>query len=89
MPETKQLSFTHKEIAAALLKGSDLHEGHWGVLLNFGIAGANVAFPPKGELVPSAIVPVVSIGLQRFEEPNGLTVDAAEVNPPRKSSKQG
>jgi hypothetical protein len=28
------------------------------------------------------MVPVVAIGLQRFEKENGLSVDAAKVNPP-------
>jgi hypothetical protein len=86
MPETKQLTFTHKEVAAALLKGSDLHEGHWGVLVHFGIGGANVGLPPNNNLLPAAIVPILSIGLQRFDEPNDLTVDAAKVNPVKKVS---
>jgi hypothetical protein len=32
-------------------------------------------------LTPAAIVPVLKIGIQRFPEPNSLTVDAARVNP--------
>jgi hypothetical protein len=83
MAEAKNYVFTHKEIAEVLVKSQDLHEGFWGVYLEFGIAGANVPAGPSSEIiVPAAIVIVSKIGIQRFEQPNSLTVDAAEVNPP-------
>jgi hypothetical protein len=82
MAEAKNYIFTYQEIAAALVKAQDIHEGLWGVYLEFAIAGANIPNGPGSEmLVPAAIVPVVKMGIQRFDRPNSLTVDAAEVNP--------
>ena len=82
MPETNSITFTHKEIAEALIKTHDIHEGIWGIIIEFGIAGANVGQGPGDpNMMPAAIVPVLKIGIQRFTTPNNLTVDAAEVNP--------
>ena len=87
MPETKSISFTHKEVVEALIRYNDLHEGLWGLFIEFGLGAANVGSEP-GDLLPAAIVPVKKIGLQRFNEPNNLTVDAAEVNPEPKAKKK-
>jgi hypothetical protein len=82
MPEPQNFVFNHKEIAEALIKQQDLHEGLWGVYIEFGIAGANINQGPDGDnLLPAAIVPVLKIGIQRFPKPNNLTVDASQVNP--------
>jgi hypothetical protein len=51
------------------------------------LGAANVGSEP-GDLLPSAIIPVKKIGLQRFGEPNNLTVDAAEVNPLKKTKQK-
>jgi hypothetical protein len=80
MPQTNNIVFSYKELAEALICRSNIHEGLWGIFLGFGLNGANVG-SPTGELTPSAIVGVTKIGLQRFEQANNLTVDAAEVNP--------
>jgi hypothetical protein len=82
MAEAKNYMFTYKEVAEALVKAQDLHEGLWGVYLEFGIGGGNIpAGPDNQTLVPAAIIPILRIGIQRFDQPNSLTVDAAEVNP--------
>ena len=78
--QTTQIIFPFKDIAAALVKLQGLHEGIWGIYLEFGIQGTN-AGPTPTELVPAAIVPVVKIGLQKFTEETTLSVDAAKVNP--------
>ena len=80
MAEPTQFSFSHKEVATALVKAQGLHEGIWGLLINFGIRGMNVG-ATEDDLQPSAIVPVISVGLQQFPKVNNLSVDAAEVNP--------
>jgi hypothetical protein len=85
MPEIQQLTFTHKEVAEALVKKEGLHEGLWGIYIEFGLAAANINGPDEGSFMPAAIIPVVKIGIQRFTEANGLTVDASEVNPEPKS----
>jgi hypothetical protein len=81
MSEIKTVEFSHKEVAEALVHFNEIHEGLWGISLRFGIQGANIGASPGGDLTPAAIVPILSIGLQRFDKPNNLTVDAAIVNP--------
>jgi hypothetical protein len=89
MPEVKQIVFSHREVAEALIRKHDLHEGLWGIYVEFGLQGANIgASPDKSEMLPAAIVPVVKLGIQRFDEANSLTVDAAKVNPPKKGKRQ-
>lgn len=86
MPEIKNFTFDHKEIAEAIIKHQDIHEGLWGVYIEFGIVGANInQGPGEGNLLPAAIVPVMKIGIQRFDKPSSLTVDASKVNPGKKS----
>lgn len=89
MAEANQILFEYKEVAEALIKKQDLHEGLWGVYLEFGLGAANINSEQiPGSFTPAAIVPVRRIGLQRFPEANNLTVDAAQVNPPSASAKR-
>jgi len=81
MAQVNQIVFTYREIAEALVKQEDIHEGLWGVYVEFGITAANINLAPEADVTPAAIVPVQRMGLQRFPEANNLTVDAAEVNP--------
>ena len=81
MPEMKQVTFSHKEVAIALIRYNDIHEGLWGIYVEFGLAGANIGATPDGDMNPAAIVPVLKIGLQRFDKASNLTADATEVNP--------
>ena len=82
MPEVKNYTFEHTELAEILIRKLDLHEGFWGVYIEFGLVGANVPSGPDGKTVlPAAIDFVRKIGIQRFDEPNSLTVDASQANP--------
>jgi uncharacterized membrane protein len=83
MGDAKQYVFTYKEIAETLVKAQGLHEGLWGVYMEFGLQATN-AGPNDNELLPAVIIPVMKVGIQRFEKANGLTVDAALVNPSKK-----
>lgn len=78
MAEPTQLAFTYKELAEMMVIKAGLSEGLWGIFLKFGIGGANIGQGPD-DVFPAAIVPVLEIGLQRFDEPSRLTVDAAEI----------
>ena len=80
MAEAQNYTFDYKEIAEELIRRQGIHEGLWGIYMEFGIAGAN-AGPTEGTILPVAVVPVLKVGIQRFDIPNNLTVDAAEVNP--------
>src|SRR5262252_9446056 len=88
MAETSQVIFSHKEVVEALIRQQGIHEGIWGLWIKFGIQGANIGLGSPG-LVPAAIVPVLEIGLQKFDEVNNLSVDAAEVNPTPARSEGG
>jgi hypothetical protein len=82
MPETKNYLFSHTELAEILVKRMDIHEGLWGIYFEFSLQGANVPTSPDLKtVVPAAINFVQKVGIQRFDAPNNLTVDAAQVNP--------
>jgi len=80
MPEPRQITFTYKEVAEALVKKQDLTEGIWGLYLRFGIQAANIG-PTPDSVHPAAIIPVLEIGLQKMDEGSNIAVDAAQVNP--------
>ncbi len=79
----QQRTYTHRQLAEILVKDQGIHEGLWGLYVEFGIAGTNLANPKDGTVNPAAIVPVIRIGIQPFREASSMTVDAAEVNPAR------
>lgn len=82
MPETPQIVFSYQELAEVLVKQQDLHEGIWGLHVEFDIAATLVSDQDGKTTVPAAVVPVQRIGIRRFDEEVGnLTVDAAVVNP--------
>jgi hypothetical protein len=96
MAEATNYLFDYKEVAELLVKKQDIHEGFWGIGIEFGFGAQNIRTP--NGFAPAAIIPVQKIGLNRFEEPNNMTVDAAEVNPlpnratkgaPKKGAKKG
>jgi hypothetical protein len=80
MPETTEYLLSHKELATALVKALDLHEGIWGLHFKFGLGGANVNVS-QTEISPTALVPVLGVGIRKFDEENSISVDAAKVNP--------
>ena len=81
MSESTQIVFKHKEVVEALLKQQGIHEGIWGLFVRFGLQAANIGASPA-DMMPAAIVPLLEIGLQKFEQENNMAVDAARVNPP-------
>ena len=84
----ENIVMSHKQLAELLVKHHAIHEGIWGLFLRFGIGAANLNVGPvqPGSLNPAAIIPVLEIGLQRFQTENDISVDAAKVNP-KKSGK--
>src|SRR5262249_42048626 len=88
MPEPTQITFTHKEVVEALVRKQDIHNGIWGLYVRFGINAANIGQEPASELLPAAIIPVLEIGIQRFDKVNNLSVDASVVNPKPDSSRK-
>lgn len=89
MPERENRKFAHTELAKILVTQADIHEGHWGLFVEFGLGAANIPIAgPSGDLSlkPAAMVSLNTIGIQKFDEPNQLTVDAATVNPKTQAS---
>lgn len=86
MPETTQFVFKHKELVEILVKNQNIHEGIWGLFVRFGLGASNVG-PTDDQLQPAAIIPVLEIGLQKFEKESNISVDAAKVNPKPKQLK--
>ncbi|MFC1620598.1 hypothetical protein ACFL45_11730, partial [Candidatus Neomarinimicrobiota bacterium] len=81
MPETTNIEFDYKEVAEALVRYNNIHEGLWGISIKFGLQGANIGMGEGSDVTPAAIVPILRLGLRRFDEPNNLTVDASKINP--------
>src|SRR6266567_1854572 len=79
MPEATQIVFKHRELVEILLKAQGIREGIWGLYVRFGLGAQNVGVT-EADLNPTAIIPVLEIGLQKFEKENNLSVDAAKVN---------
>lgn len=80
MAEASLITFTYKEILEALIKQQGIHEGIWGIYVEFGLVATN-AGPSEDAIVPTAVVPVSKIGIQRMEAIGNVSVDAAVVNP--------
>lgn len=80
MGEPTRIAFSFQELAEALVKKQGLHSGIWGLYVEFGIGAVN-AGANADELKPTAIVPIITIGLQTFDDKNNLSVDASVVNP--------
>ncbi len=78
--DSQIIGTSHKKVVEALLRFHNIHEGIWGLFIRFGIGASNVG-ENEQQLLPAAIVPVVEIGLQKFERETNVSVDAAKVNP--------
>lgn len=82
MPEIKNYTFGHTELAEILIKQQGIHDGLWGIYIEFNMVAANVPTGPDPKtLLPASINFVTKIGIQRFDTPTSLTVDASQVNP--------
>ena len=74
----KEIVIDFRELATLIIRENKVTEGHWGIWVQFAIGGIN-AGPDKDHLLPAAVVPIQNIGIQRFDEPNNLPVDAAKI----------
>ncbi len=89
MAEVAEYTFSFKEVVEALIKQQGLREGLWSLRVDFGLSAANIhRGEGSKEFNPAAIVPIVKLGLQRGQEDNNLTVDAAKVKHPRPSTRK-
>ena len=77
----------HRELTEVLIREMGIHNGHWGIYVEFGVYGVNFQARESEAYDPAAVVPVKQIGIQRYEKSNDMTVDAAKVNPLKRRKK--
>lgn len=82
MSEPTVISYDFKELATILIKREGIHDGLWCIHVRFGIRGANMGSSDE-DVLPTAMVPILRLGIQKTDKRTNLTVDAAEVNPPK------
>ena len=79
------ISLKHRDLVEILIKHLDLHEGLYDLTFEFQIAVG--AIGPSPELVlPGAMIGVKGVGLIKTDKSGPQTVDAAKVNPVKKTS---
>ena len=73
---------TMRELAAALVKHYDIHEGKFDLTIEFQIGVGNVGRDAASR-VPGAAIGISKVGLVKAKVDGPTTVDAAVVNPPK------
>ena len=92
MAESGQYVFTYKEVVEALIKKQGIHKGIWGLYVRFGLKALNIG-SGGSDIRPTAVIPILELGLNRSDDENNISVDASKVNPepkavtPRKRTK--
>ena len=86
MAEASQYSFELSEVTKALIISQGLHNGIWALGIEFGMGAGNVGSTQE-EAFPSAFVQIKKLGLVKADKESMLALDAAKVNPPRKTKK--
>lgn len=88
MAELNKIKFSHKDVVAALLKQKEIYEGIWRLTIDFGLGAANVG-PDKSSVNPTAMVPILGIGLMECKEISNIAVDAATLRKESSSKTKG
>jgi hypothetical protein len=82
MAEVSQYTFNWSEVAEALIKKQDIHDGQWMAIIEFAVTGGVFGQTP-GDARPGMMVN--ANGVQLLKAPAGaaphLVVDATKVNP--------
>jgi hypothetical protein len=87
MGDPTTYSFTNKELIETLIKKQGLHEGIWRLIVKFGLSGVTSG-PSQNEIYPTAVIPLLGVGLLRVDKEDALALDAAKVNPKPKERKK-
>ena len=78
MPEVREIEYAHKELTELILKDQNIQSGHWAILIKFGFQAGNLG-GDASPMNPALITTIQSIGIQRMDQPNPMTVDASEL----------
>lgn len=74
-----------RQLIEALIKDQGLHEGYWGIGLEFGFGAATFGQTAE-EAMPTAFVQVSRVRLVRGESELPLCIDASKINPKDKKT---
>jgi hypothetical protein len=86
-PTPVEAPLSMRDLAGVLVKHYGIHEGHFDLLVEFQI-GMGAVGPDPTALTPGAMIGVSRIGLMPAKTDGPTTVDAAIVNPVKKSRKK-
>ncbi|MCZ6781202.1 MAG: hypothetical protein O7C73_06130 [Nitrospirae bacterium] len=78
--ESLKYLIAYKEIVEYLLKKHDIHEGIWGIYVEFKFAVIN-AGDSIGAIIPSSVSGMNKIGIMPFPQESSIAFDAARLNP--------
>ena len=78
--------YSPKELGKVLIKLHKIHKGYWALATEFKLVGTNSGPVDSEERYPTAVVPIVKIGIQPVKKDHPLAMDAAKFNPRRKST---
>jgi hypothetical protein len=91
LPE-ELLLFSHQDVLTELIRKKDIHSGRWALVFKLQLAASNVNALKEGAdkavLTPAGMILIEHIGIYPTNDVNDLTLDAAEVNPPRRKSRR-
>ena len=87
MAEATQIVFTYRELVTAMVKEQGIHEGIWALYVHFGLQAQNFG-PTLADIVPTAVLPILHMGLQKADKESNIAVDASKVNPKGTDSKR-
>ncbi|WP_282348411.1 hypothetical protein [Pseudomonas sp. PS01301] len=81
---SKDRGFPIRDLLIALLRDQNIHEGFWGLTVQFHAQGTSVSLAGKqGENLPGLAVAVSGVTLVAAQEGEAGAVDASLVNPTR------
>jgi hypothetical protein len=88
LAEPTQYTFALAEVAEALVKAQNIHEGKWMVAFEYTVNIGLMGVSPT-DARPGAMLFANNIQLMRVQDgaPEKLVVDAAKVNPPKVKAK--
>lgn len=87
LPNIVGIPMTLRELTELLIKHNGIHEGLYAITIEYQI-GVGTTGPTPETVMPTAMVGISRIGISRANTAGPTTVDAALVNPRKKSRKK-
>lgn len=78
MSEENRIKYSMHELTEILVKDQGLTEGMWMLSVEFRIGAVNSGIDDQN-LAPTAMVPLVSVGLIPADKGSNLTIDASKL----------